>query len=887
MKPSRGTDAIVAIVGLVSGACLYLHSRAVGLDLEGPLGADLALPASLAGIGFAVLLLAARRGVRRLARSIVKGDDAFARAYDAWDAASYAPFLLLLFGTKGLRVSVPVVEALLVLFALGQVLVTLRALGAAEDPRSRRPFFESNAWLAVLFLLSGMAALVYEVVWQRVLFSVYGINIESVTMIVSIFMLGLGLGALLGGRLARAYPEKLPWLFAACEITIGLFGAVSIPLIETVGSATLHLSLAGVAATVFAMLLLPVLMMGATLPLLVAHLTRRDPNVGAALGRLYSLNTLGAALASLLTVDLLFVLLGRQATVFVAVTLNLVVAVLVFRFARRMDARRAEEPAVDDPLDVDGTAAATPGRRRRVLLTSFVVGFLSLSQEIVWMRPMGYATQTAPQAFGQVLAVFLIGVALGSWKAKKICERSAERGGSDPERVIGTTLVKGGALYFVAFPLFAFAMTVSKGIGVPFAFLLVGTTAYLTGIVLPLLVDVGRTNVSHVYAANVAGATIGPLLTGFYLLDVLPFTDCAALLGAATVAAGVVLLAPRLRRAEAMRVALAIGIGGAAAVFLLPSLFRHIPERLKDGPRYAPELAFDHVVHNRSGILAMRRHPDGDIMYGGGIYDGSFNVGVAKDRNGISRGYMLAALHPDPKRVLQIGLATGSWTWVLTTHEAIEKITVVELNPGYPAIMAGYPLHRELLTSPKVDLRFDDGRRWLKRNPDARFDFILLNMTYHWRSNATNLLSKEFAALCRAHLSPGGVFYVNGTRDPDVGRTMAEVFTHVVAVHTFYAGSDAPFAMTPDERRDALLRYKRDGRSIILAEESEEALRALGSMAAMDLRDLGPELRSSALQVITDDNMLPEFKRIFADSAIGDLYRWHGQERPWATLLAP
>lgn len=871
---------MVGIVGLLTGACLYLHVRAVGVDLEGPLGNALALPAALSGIAFALLLLVVRRVVRRLARSIVNGDDAFAHAYDAWDAATYAPFLLLAFGSKGLRISVPVVEALLVMFALGQVLVTLRALGAAEDPRSRRPFFESNAWLAVLFLLSGMAALVYEVVWQRVLFSVYGINIESVTMVVSIFMLGLGLGALLGGRLARRYPAKLPWLFAACEITIGLFGAVSIPLIETVGSATLHLSLAGVAAAVFAVLLLPVLMMGATLPLLVAHLTRRDPNVGAALGRLYSLNTLGAALASLLTVDLLFVLLGRQATVFVAVTLNVVVAVLVFRFARRMDARREQEPAT---IDIEDARPAEQGYRTRVLFTSFVVGFLSLSQEIVWMRPMGYATQTAPQAFGQVLAVFLIGVALGSWKAKKICEGR----GTNPARVIGVTLVKGGALYFVAFPLFAFAMTVSKGIGVPFAFLLVGTTAYLTGIVLPLLVHVGRTNVSHVYAANVAGATIGPLLTGFYLLDVLPFTDCAALLGTLTIAAGVVLLAPRLRAGEPIRVALAIAIGGVAAVLLLPSLFRHIPERLKDGPRYKPELAFDHVVHNRSGILAMRKHPDGDIMYGGGIYDGSFNVGVAKDRNGISRGYMLAALHPKPRQVLQIGLATGSWTWVLTTHEQIEKITVVELNPGYPAIIAGYPLHRELLSSPKIDLRFDDGRRWLKRNPDARFDFILLNMTYHWRSNATNLLSKEFAALCRAHLAPGGVFYVNGTRDPDVGRTMAEVFEHVVAVHTFYAGSDAPFAMTPDERREALLRYKRNGRSIIEAEESEDALRALGSMAAADLRDLGPELRSSALQVITDDNMVPEFKRIFADSAIGDLYRWHGQERPWSTLLSP
>ena len=883
---SRTSRRIVVASGFIAGLCLFLDIRGVGVELPGRSAAGLAVGAAIMGALLAAFLVLLQRGVRALVAHVLGVDRGLIDAYRALDAWAYPAFLLLGAGALGARLSIPFAYVVIGTFVVAQVLVVLRAL-ATQTGSKHGSFFDSSPWLAILFLLSGMAALVYEVVWQRVLFSVYGVNIESVTMVVALFMFGLGIGSLVGGALSRRFPLHVPWLFAACELGIGAFGAVSIPLITFVGARTLHLSPLAVGATVFALLLVPVVLMGATLPLLVQHLTRHDPNIGAVLGRLYSLNTLGAAVASLVTVDVLFVVLGRQATVLAAVALNVFVAVLVFRFAMRLRAKQVEpscSPAVDTP-------AGETLPRWAVLLIAFVAGFISLSQEIVWMRPVSYATQGAPQVFGQILGVFLVGVAAGAWKAKQLCEAGLR----DPVRRLGNNFVLAGAVYFLAMPLFGSAMVVSRGLGVPLAYLLVGVVAYLMGLVLPLLarLDGGSKStaargagVSYVYAANVLGATAGPLLTGFVLLDHLTFAECALLVTMLTVGTGLVLrLCSRGAGARSHRAIAGALAVAATALLLYPSLYLQLPERLRDGPSYSALTPFSRVVQNRSGVLAVRPGEQGDKMYGGGIYDGTFNVNVVSNGNDVRRAFLIGALHPRPRRVLEIGLATGSWTWVLKSHEAVESITVVEINRGYEQIIQSYPLQREVLASPKVTLHYDDGRRWLMRNPEERFDFVLMNTTYHWRSNMTNLLSREFMLLVRAHLAPGGVLYFNTTRDEDAGRTAASVFEHVTGYATFIAASDHPFDMSVAERRENLLRFTRAGRSLY-EQEGGEGMALLDTMASTDFSERAPAYRANPdLQVITDDNMLPEFKRIFADSAIGDLYRWHGPERSWGAVL--
>jgi len=189
--------------------------------------------------------------------------------------------------------------------------------------------------LSLLFFLSGFAALIYQVVWQRTLFSIYGINVESVTVVVTAFMLGLGLGSLAGGAVSKDPRRPVVLLFALVEGTIGLFGAVSLPLFRAVGQATLALPPAAVALVTFLLVLAPTMLMGSTLPLLVAHFTRRSKNVGESVGFLYFINTLGSAAASLVSVLVLLPNFGQRRSVYAAVVLNLVAATTAFVLHQR------------------------------------------------------------------------------------------------------------------------------------------------------------------------------------------------------------------------------------------------------------------------------------------------------------------------------------------------------------------------------------------------------------------------------------------------------------------------------------------------------------------------------------------------------------------------
>src|SRR5262245_13508989 len=172
------------------------------------------------------------------------------------------------------------------------------------------PRLALHAWkrflLYVSFATSGFAALLYQVVWQRSLYAIYGINIESVTVVVTAFMLGLGLGSLAGGAVSKDPKRPVLLVFSLVELGIGLFGAVSLAVFHAVGNATLGMSALGTFVVTFLLVLIPTLLMGSTLPLLVAHLVRASGNVGKSVGTLYFVNTLGSAIAAAASV--LFVL---------------------------------------------------------------------------------------------------------------------------------------------------------------------------------------------------------------------------------------------------------------------------------------------------------------------------------------------------------------------------------------------------------------------------------------------------------------------------------------------------------------------------------------------------------------------------------------------------
>jgi predicted membrane-bound spermidine synthase len=180
-----------------------------------------------------------------------------------------------------------------------------------------------------VFVASGVAALIYQMVWQRALLTIYGTNIESVTVVVSAFMLGLGLGSLIGGIVSRAPGRPLLLWFAVIEIATGVYGVFSLSLFRLVGEGTAGSGTVTTGVLCFALVLVPTLLMGSTLPLLVAQQVGRTGSVGRSVGMLYFANTLGAAIGALLAVLLVFWAFGLAGALWLAVAINIAVGLIV------------------------------------------------------------------------------------------------------------------------------------------------------------------------------------------------------------------------------------------------------------------------------------------------------------------------------------------------------------------------------------------------------------------------------------------------------------------------------------------------------------------------------------------------------------------------------
>jgi MFS family permease len=191
------------------------------------------------------------------------------------------------------------------------------------------------ARLAPLFFISGVAALVYQVCWQRLLFASFGVDMDSVTIIVSVFMLGLGLGALAGGHLADRRPTWTLGFFAMAEFGIGAFGFFSPEVIRATGDAFVGASQWQVAVVNFLLLLFPTALMGATLPILVAHVTRLWGNVGRSIGLLYQVNTFGAAMGVAIVGFVWFLFFELDTAIRAAAALNVAVSFLTILWVRR------------------------------------------------------------------------------------------------------------------------------------------------------------------------------------------------------------------------------------------------------------------------------------------------------------------------------------------------------------------------------------------------------------------------------------------------------------------------------------------------------------------------------------------------------------------------
>ena len=495
------------------------------------------------------------------------------------------------------------------------------------------------------------------------------------------------------------------------------------------------------------------------------------------------------------------------------------------------------------------------------LVLSMMVGFISLCQELLWFRTITFATGSSPSAFSYVLGFFLIGVALGSLQAQFVLKQKK----LDPYVYISLMLGIAALVYFTSIPLIAHFYAMMDTQALIIALLLVALVSYFMGGVFPVLCHIGAQDndavgisVSWIYLANILGATAGPLITGFWLMDIFTLEQLTLMTCFATMILAILIFiftpqAPHKSVAVLLSAICLIGM-----VLFHQPLFDQTIARLHWKKKFNPKLRYRHILQNHSGILTVKPGWRGkDYMYGHGMYDGRFNVDPVSNVNGITRCYHIANMHPNPKDVLMIGMGSGSWARVVANYRKVKRFTIVEINPDYPRLIKRYPDIASVLKDKRTKFVPDDGRRWLIRNPKAKFDFIVMNTTFHWRSNITNLISIEFFKLAKAHLNPGGVIYLNTTSNYDIHHTLTHAFKYVTRYSNFAAGSDHPFNLSYKKRVENLTSFYHKGRQTI-----RKRSRVLYKMARFRMRNHAPYYRRNRHKYwkITDDNMSTEFK---------------------------
>lgn len=189
--------------------------------------------------------------------------------------------------------------------------------------------------LCVLFFCSGCSALIYQVMWQRMLFTLFGVDLVSTSVIIAVFMFGLGVGGMIGGRIADRMPSGLLALYIAIEFIIALFGFISPSLIDCLGNRLFYNSELVTAMVSFVILAIPTILMGATFPLLVMHVNRYKHNMGDSVGGLYFVNTLGGAMGAYLGGFVLLYSMDTAGAIDRAAMLNLLIATVAFIMFRR------------------------------------------------------------------------------------------------------------------------------------------------------------------------------------------------------------------------------------------------------------------------------------------------------------------------------------------------------------------------------------------------------------------------------------------------------------------------------------------------------------------------------------------------------------------------
>ncbi len=686
---------------------------------------------------------------------------------------------------------------------------------AVEAPPARAGLARFKLLLfAALFLISGAAGLIYEIVWERLLELYFGVTMVAITLIVSAYMAGLGLGSLFGGRIARRV-QSLLLAYGAVEIGIGLFGLVSPGLFTWVGQATAGSPYWLVFLLSFALLLIPTFLMGMTLPLLSQAFIARVDVSGRVIGLLYGINTLGAAAGSALAGYLLIGHSGLDGAIRYAFYANAGIGLLAILF----DRWRAVFPPAEEK-----TAPRRPVRwgYRSLLFASFLTGFLGLGYEMLWIRVLHITNKSTVYSFPTVLAIFLSGLAVGGyiWGRRADQTRDAARMFIQLELAVALTAGACFLVFYQALTLpaiqawlrenfahfqqpvtpmvapeggFVFsrrALFYSLLAYLPPFLLLILPASLLMGGGLPVLdrlaiesPQVAGRRVGEIHLANIVGSVLGSLAISFILLPAIGSEWTLKVL----MAAG--LLFPLLGWLNRRQFRLARD--GWPFLAPLLALLLLLPARGAFYVRLYESGTGDRAVVRETAetVLALTDRSEAErTLWIGGEINSRYPSPGSWERQTLN---CAAASHP--RRILIIGYGGGHTAYFTTLLPGVEQITLVELIPDLiPFLAESTPLTRLTLSDPRLDPVADDGRRYLYAHPEARFDLIITDPLRSYTAGHNNLYSLEALELYRQHLTPGGVFCAWHDESHIIPATLAAAFPYVDQYGNYSVASSQP-----------------------------------------------------------------------------------------------
>ena len=634
----------------------------------------------------------------------------------------------------------------------------------------------------LLFAASGCSALIYEIVWYHLLQLAIGSTAVSLGFLLATYMGGLCLGSIALPRMARReHPLRL---YAKLELGIAvlallvLFGLPLVNRVYVAGAAhgfpgmILRGMLCGIC------LLPPTFLMGASLPAIVRWI-KSSPAGVSWWGLLYGGNTVGAVFGCLLAGFYLLRIYDTVVATFVAVAVNLLVALVSLALASRtpFEASVEDAPAAAVP-DVPSAVSAAPDNGS-VYLAIALSGAGALGAEVVWTRLLGMLMGSTVYVFSIILAVFLIGLALGSslgaWIARLVRGISGARVGLAWTQLLLMAAVAWAALmiadslpywpinpFLAASPWYTFQLDLMRSLWVvlPAALLWGASFPLALAAVRPASDDPARV-VGQVYAANTLGAIIGALAVSLWLVPWIGTRNCERLLVVLAAAGAMAVLAPLVRQSRSQLAAAGLVIVAVAGVLLAWRIDPIPGELIAYGRRMATYGGRSKVLYTKEGrnsSVAITQWGDGaiEVDVNGHVEATTEPYDMKLQR---TVGHLPAMLHPNPKSVLGIGFGAGVSAGTFTRYPGIEHITVCEIEPVIPPTSTRYFAAQDydVLHNPRTRIVYDDARHYLMTTTD-RFDIIASDPLDVFAKGTAALYSKEYFEAVKRHLNPGGYF---------------------------------------------------------------------------------------------------------------------------------